>query len=86
MDITLSNITVHNYGTEAGAALTCMDSSYPDANKNWIANAYGIWARGVDGLILKNCRFYDDGGSKQEKFVFNSSSQNMNLNAIDKNK
>lgn len=80
-DITLKNITIHNFGTEAGANLTCMDGNYPDANKNGIANAYGIWARGLDGLKLINCKFYDDGDSKREKFVFDGSVQNANINA-----
>lgn len=75
--ITFKNITIHNYGTEAGANLTCMDGNYPDANKNGIANAYGIWARGLDGLKLINCKFYDDGGSKRQKFVFDTSVQNV---------
>lgn len=80
-DITFKNITIHNYGTQAGANLTCMDGNYPDANKNGIANAYGIWARGLDGLNLVNCKFYDDGGSKREKFVFDASTAHINTNA-----
>lgn len=80
-DITFKNVTIHNYGTEAGANLTCMDGNYPDANKNGIANSYGIWARGLDGLKLINCKFYDDGGSKREKFVFDSSVHNVDTNA-----
>lgn len=83
-DITLNNITIYNYGTISGDNLTCMDGSYPDANKNGEANAYGIWARGVDGLTLKNCEFYDKGGSKREKFIFDSSVQNIDTTAIDK--
>lgn len=80
-DIILRNVTIHNLGTEAGAALTCMTGSYPDANKNGIANAYGIWARNLDGLKLISCKFYDDGGSKREKFVFDSSVANVDENA-----
>ncbi len=80
-DITFKNVTIHNYGTETGVNLTCMDGNYPDANKNGIANSYGIWARGLDGLKLINCKFYDDGGSKREKFVFDSSVQNVDTNA-----
>lgn len=80
-NITFKNVTIHNYGTEAGANLTCMDGNYPDANKNGIANAYGMWARGLDGLKLINCKFYDDGGSKREKFVFDSSTEHININA-----
>ena len=83
-NVTLSNVTIHNYGTAAGAALTPMSGDYPDANHNGIANGYGIWARGVDGLTLKNCQFTDDGGSKREKFVFDPSVQNVDTSAIDK--
>ena len=75
--VTLRNVTVHNYGTQPGDNLRPMNGSYPDANKNGEANAYGIWARGVDGLTLINCTFYDDGGSKREKFVFDSSVENV---------
>ena len=52
-DITLANVTVHNYGTKAGADLSCMTGGYPDAQYNGEANSYGISARGVDGLKLK---------------------------------
>lgn len=83
-DITFKNVTIHNFGTEAGKILTCMDGNYPDANKNGIANSYGIWARGLDGLKLINCKFYDDGNSKREKFVFDSSVQNVDTNASGK--
>jgi len=83
-DITFKNVTIHNFGTEAGKILTCMDGNYPDANKNGIANSYGIWARGLDGLKLINCKFYDDGNSKREKFVWDSSVQNVNANASGK--
>jgi polygalacturonase len=83
-DITFKNVIIHNFGTEAGANLTCMDGNYPDANKNGIANSYGIWARGLDGLKLIDCKFYDDGGSKREKFVFDSSVQNVDINAKSK--
>ncbi len=83
-DITLRNITVYNYGMTAGDSLTCMDGSYPDANKNGEANAYGIWARGVNGLTLGNCEFFDAGGSKREKYVFDGSVQNLKITAIDK--
>ena len=81
-NVTLGNITVHNYGTEAGANLTFMNGSYPDANKNGMANAYGIWARGVVGLKLKCLIFFDDGGSKREKFVFDPSVENVDSSAI----
>ncbi len=79
-NVTLNNVTVHNYGKDMGSNLTPMDGGYPDANHNGIANAYGIWARGVEGLTLKNCKFTDDGGSQREKFVF----QNVNASAIGK--
>ena len=81
--MTLSNITVHNVGTDAGTNLSAMKGSYPDANKNGAANAYGIWARGLDGLKLKNCQFFDDGGSKREKLVFDSTVQNVDATAMD---
>ena len=82
-NVTLSNITAYNYGTSVGANLSCMNGSYPDANKNGEANAYGIWARGLDGLKLKNCRFYDQGGSKRDKLVFDSTVENIDSRAID---
>lgn len=80
-DITFKNISIHNYGAEAGSTLTCMDGNYPDANKNGIANAYGIWGRGLDGLKLINCKFFDDGGSKRERFVFDNSTARINTDA-----
>ena len=80
-NVTLSNITIHNNGTEAGADLTCMNGSYPDANKNGMANAYGIWARGVVDLKLKCLNLYDDGGSHRAKFVFDTSVENVDINA-----
>ena len=76
-NITLSNVTIHNFATKPGGNLTPMNGSYPDANKNGEANAYGIWARGVDGLKLKSMKFYDDGGSKREKFVFDKFVENV---------
>lgn len=83
-NVTLRNITVHDYGTVAGDNLTPMKGGYPDANHNGEANAYGIWARGIDGLNLQNCQFYDDGGSKRKEFVFDSSVQNVTTNATGK--
>ena len=83
-NVTLRNVIVHNYGTEAGAPLSFMDGGYPDANHNGIANSYGIFARGLDGLTLTNCQFTDEGGSKREKFVFESSVENVDMNAIGK--
>ena len=80
-NVTLRNVTVYNYGTRAGADLSPMNGSYPDANKNGVANAYGIWARGLDGLTLKNCQFYNQGGSKRDKLVFDSTVQNVTTQA-----
>ena len=77
-NVTLSNVTVHDYGTKAGADLNPMKGGYPDANHSGVANAYGIWARGVDGLTLKNCHFSDEGGSGRGRFVFDTSVQNVN--------
>lgn len=82
-DITLSNITVHNTGAMGGGNLSCMNGSYPDANKNGIANAYGLWARGVDGLKLKCLDLRDDGGSRRKKMVFDASVQNVDSSAMD---
>jgi polygalacturonase len=62
--VTLEDITIHNYGTNAGRVPDEMDGSYPDANRYGIADAYGLWARDTNGLILKgNINFYDDGNS-----------------------
>jgi polygalacturonase len=82
-NVTLGNITVHNYGTEAGGVLTFMKGGYPDADKNGMADAYGIFARGIVGLKLICLNFYDDGGSKREKFVFEPSAENVDSSAID---
>ncbi len=81
-NVTLSNITVHNYGKEAGKELSPMNGAYPDANKTGMANAYGIWARGVNGLTLKSLYFHDRGGSKREKFVFDPSVGKVDTSAI----
>jgi polygalacturonase len=81
-DIRLSKITVHNYGAIKGNNLSCMSGGYPDAQYNGEANAYGIWARGVDGLKLECLDFYDDGNSKRKKFVFDASAQNVDSSAI----
>ena len=80
--VTLSNITVHNYGKEAGQDLKPMTGGYPDANKIGMANAYGIWARGVNGLTLKSLNFYDRGGCKRQKTVFDTSVENVDTSAI----
>jgi polygalacturonase len=81
-NITLNNVIVKNYESEAGVNLKCMNGGYPEVNAYGIANAYGVWARGVDGLKLKNCEFYNLGGSKRQKFVFDSSVQNVDTSAI----
>ena len=80
-NVTLRNVTVDNYGTKPGADLTPMNGSYPDANHNGVADAYGIWARGLDGLTLENCHFYNPGGSKREKLVFDPTVQNVHMQA-----
>ncbi len=80
-NVTLRNVTVYNDGTSAGADLSPMNGSYPDANKNGEADAYGIWARGLDGLTLENCQFYNRGASKREKFVFDATVQHANIQA-----
>ncbi|MEO5712565.1 MAG: glycosyl hydrolase family 28 protein [Luteolibacter sp.] len=83
-NVTLSNIAVQNYGKEAGKDLSPMKGAYPDAhNNNGIANAYGIWARGVDGLKLKSMNFYDRGESKRQKMYFEPGSvENVDVSAI----
>ncbi len=82
-NVTLSNVTVHDYGTSAGAVLSCMRGAYPDANQNGTANAYGIFARGLTGLTLKCVNLYDAGGSKRAKFVFDDTVDNVDMSAID---
>ena len=83
-NVTLRDITVHNFGTQPGITLSCMNGGYPDANKNGMANAYGIWARGVSGLKLECLKFYDEGGSHREKLVFDSTVENVDSSLIDK--
>jgi len=81
-NVTLSNVTVHNYGREAGGEISPMKGAYPDANKIGMANTYGIWARGVNGLKLRSLNFYDDGGSQRGKMHFDSSAENVDSSAI----
>ncbi len=81
-NVTLSNVAVHNFATNPGTTLSCMKGSYPDANKNGEANAYGIFARGVVGLKLKSLKFYDQGGSKRQKLVFDDTVQSVDSTAI----
>lgn len=83
-NITLSNVIIHNFATEPGANLTPMNGSYPDANKNGEASAYGIWARGVTDLKLKSMQFFDNGNSKRQKFVFDPSVERVDMSEIDK--
>lgn len=82
-NITLDNVTLHVFATTPGGNVTPMSGGYPDANKNGEPNAYGIWARGVSGLKLKCCKFYDDGESKREKLVFDNNVENVDKSAID---
>ncbi len=82
-NVTLHNVTIHDYGTSAGAALSCMSGSYPDANGYGTANAYGLWARGVVGLTLRCVNLYDAGASKRQKLFFDSTAQGIDLSAID---
>jgi polygalacturonase len=83
-NVTLRNVTVHDFGTDTGSSLKPMTGGYPDANKNGVANAYGIWARGVDGLKLQNVKLYDDGNSKRQEFFFGPSTKNIDSSAINK--
>lgn len=80
-NVTLSNVTIHNYGTQTGDNLTCMTGGYPDANKNGMANAYGIWARGVVGLKLKWLDFHNS-GARRAKFVFDPSVENVDSSVM----
>jgi polygalacturonase len=82
-NVTLSNITVQNYGTKRGGTLSYMNGNYPDADKSGSADAYGIFARGVVGLKLKCLRFYDQGRSKRQKLVFEDTVKNVDSSAID---
>ncbi len=82
--VTLARVTVHNYGTRAGGNLTPMTGQYPDANHNGLADAYGVWARGVDGLTLTGCKFFDEGGSRREKIVFDRSVEHVDSGAVDR--
>lgn len=81
-NVKLTNVTIHNYGKDAGQQLSPMKGDYPDANKNGMANAYGIWARGVNGLTLESASFYDKGESKREKFVFDPSVENVDIHEL----
>jgi polygalacturonase len=83
-NVTLRDVTVHDYGTNPGGNLTAMTGGYPDANKNGLANAYGIWARGINGLKLQSVKLYDDGGSHRQEFVYDPSVQNVDSSAIGK--
>jgi polygalacturonase len=82
-NITLNNVSVRNYESVAGVNLKCMNGGYPEVNAYGIANAYGIWARGVDGLKLKSCNFYNVGGSSRKKIVFDDTVTNVDSTEID---
>ena len=75
--VTLAHVTVHNYGTKAGETPTPMTGRYPDAHNNGLADAYGVWARGVDGLTMTGCEFYNEGGSRRAKVVFDPSVEHV---------
>ncbi len=81
-DVTLSNITVHDYGTYAGGTLPCLTGGYPSSDDNAKPSAYGVWARGVVGLTLKNLNLYDSGGSKRQEFYFDSTVGNVTMSGI----
>lgn len=72
-DVTLNNITVYNYSSNAGVIPTCMNGNYPEVKNNGIANAYGIWARGIDGLDINSCDFINTGNSSRTRTYFESS-------------
>jgi hypothetical protein len=69
-DVTLNNITVYNYSSNAGVNQTCMSGNYPEVNNNGIAAAYGIWARGIDGLDINSCDFINTGNSSRPRTYF----------------
>lgn len=71
------NVTIMVGGTVDGGGLF-----YPRGDYN-LARP-GIWARGLDGLKLINCKFYDDGGSRREKFLFDTSVQHVDTKAMGK--
>ena len=83
-DVTLSNVTVHNFGSKAGGTPTPMTGRYPDAHNSGLADAYGLWARGVDGLTLKGCQFYDDGNSGRKRLVFDGSVEHVDAGGVEK--
>jgi polygalacturonase len=79
-NITLSNITVHNFETNSTTASPpYQDGSYPYGYKigNTLLHmpAYGLFARYVNGLHLKgNMTFYDDGHSGRPAMAFENCS------------
>jgi hypothetical protein len=79
-DVTLEDITVHSYGTQAGDVPDEMDGGYPDAYRYGVANAYGLWARDTNGLTLKGTiNFYDDGNSGREMIVIDDNVTNFRI-------
>jgi polygalacturonase len=77
-DVTLNNITVYNYSSNAGVNQTCMDGNYPEVKNNGIAAAYGIWARGIDGLDINSCDFINTGNSSRPRTYFENTTADVN--------
>ncbi|TPG33901.1 glycosyl hydrolase family 28 protein [Flavobacterium pectinovorum] len=76
-DVTLNNITVYNYSSNAGVVPTCMNGNYPEVKNNGIANAYGIWARGIDGLDINSCDFINTGNSSRPRTYFENTTADV---------
>lgn len=76
-DVTLNNITVYNYSSNAGVNQTCMSGNYPEVNNNGIAAAYGIWARGIDGLDINSCDFINTGNSSRPRTYFENTTADV---------
>jgi polygalacturonase len=71
-NITLNNLTIHNFGTSPGVASPpWLKGQYPDAERYGEMPAYGLFARCVDGLALTGkIDFIDDGHSGRPPTVF----------------
>lgn len=76
-DVTLNNITVYNYSSNAGVNQTCMSGNYPEVKNNGIAAAYGIWARGIDGLDINSCDFINTGNSGRPRTYFENTTADV---------
>ncbi|MFQ6600112.1 glycosyl hydrolase family 28 protein [Flavobacterium sp. C3NV] len=76
-DVTLNNITVYNYSSNAGVNQTCMSGNYPEVKNNGIAAAYGIWARGIDGLDINSCDFINTGNSTRPRTYFENTTADV---------